>query len=352
MPNGRGGKPPSSPSVTLPRWGRLKKETNKKEKNHENFDKNIRENWSIGCNPQNSTHTHTHTCSLLLSFLSTLFVFSSLSFATTPDISASTTTVSCSDSAINTNNAPANLEINWEPNTINLHWYNGNTELTVPSESQTCTYDGALIPPATIPTRTGYTFAGWKVRDLPYGYTKLEYIHFCATCGINTQKRIGANFEIYATMMYSSSGTIKHKRVLGSNASIDEDFKVAFYSGTLFYSCISGESVNGGIGTPGPDKKFTFGISPEWLQYYNGTRKTLNRPYTGNANLMIGGRGNADVMPMRVYNVKMYNDGNLELNLIPAQRNSDNVLGMWDTVGKTFYTNAASGSFTAGPDAY
>ena len=97
--------------------------------------------------------------------MSTLFVFISVSFATTPDIPATTTTVSCNDSAINTNNAPANLEINWEANTINLRWYSNNTLIqNVPAVSSSCEYDSTLTPPATIPTRTGYTFTGWRVR--------------------------------------------------------------------------------------------------------------------------------------------------------------------------------------------
>ena len=35
---------------------------------------------------------------------------------------------------------------------------------------------------------------------------------------------------------------------------------------------------------------------------------------------------------------------------IPAKRNSDNVLGMYDTVSGTFFTNAGTDSFTAGPE--
>ncbi len=35
----------------------------------------------------------------------------------------------------------------------------------MPSASQSCTYDGTLTPPATIPQKTGYTFKGWRVRS-------------------------------------------------------------------------------------------------------------------------------------------------------------------------------------------
>ena len=280
--------------------------------------------------------------------MSTLFVFSSVSFAD-PNIAPDTNSADCDNSTLTTYSGTSNLTADWEANTINLHWYNGNTEITVPSESQTCTYDGALIPPPPL-EREGYTFAGWKVRDLPYGYTKLEYIHFCTTCKFNTQKRIGAAFEIYGTIMYSS-GTQSYRNILYSTLNTNSfvDFQVGWFGNTLLNSTISNDSGSGGIGTPGPNKKFTFGISPEWLQNYKGTRSTLRRPYTGNGYLIVVGGGSNNTVSMHVYNVKMYNNGNLDLNLIPAQRNSDNVLGMWDTVSKTFYINAGSGSFTAGP---
>ena len=44
------------------------------------------------------------------------------------------------------------------------------------------------------------------------------------------------------------------------------------------------------------------------------------------------------------------NSGTLKLNLIPCYRISDTVIGMYDTVSNTFYTNAGSGSFTKGVD--
>lgn len=37
-------------------------------------------------------------------------------------------------------------------------------------------------------------------------------------------------------------------------------------------------------------------------------------------------------------------------NLIPAKRNSDSVVGMYDTVSGTFFTNAGTGTFIAGPE--
>ena len=60
------------------------------------------------------------------------------------------------------NNSTANVEANWNANTININWYNGDTKIT----SNTCTYDGTITLP-TEPTKPGYTFAGWKLRAAP-----------------------------------------------------------------------------------------------------------------------------------------------------------------------------------------
>ena len=108
------------------------------------------------------THTHTHTSKALLSiFVIFVFVFPSFS---DPDIANNVTTPYCDDSILESDTGPVNIEINWEPNEINLHWYDGDTELNVASESQSCLYDTTLTPPVNIPTKTGYTFRGWKTK--------------------------------------------------------------------------------------------------------------------------------------------------------------------------------------------
>ena len=57
------------------------------------------------------------------------------------------------------NNSTANVEANWNANTININWYNGDTRIL----QNTCTYDGSITLP-TEPTKPGYTFAGWRLR--------------------------------------------------------------------------------------------------------------------------------------------------------------------------------------------
>ena len=50
-----------------------------------------------------------------------------------------------------------------------------------------------------------------------------------------------------------------------------------------------------------------------------------------------------------IYSCKIYDNGTLVRDLIPA-RNSSGTLGLYDAVNGTFYTNAGTGTFTAGAD--
>lgn len=53
----------------------------------------------------------------------------------------------------------------------------------------------------------------------------------------------------------------------------------------------------------------------------------------------------------RIYYFDTYNNGVCIQKLVPAKRLSDNVLGMYDVITKAFFTNAGTGTFTAGPNA-
>lgn len=60
-----------------------------------------------------------------------------------------------------------------------------------------------------------------------------------------------------------------------------------------------------------------------------------------------GSRGD-DYWRGKIYYIKVWNSGNLELYLVPASK--DGVNGFYDKVNKTFYTNSGSGTFTMGPE--
>lgn len=50
----------------------------------------------------------------------------------------------------------------------------------------------------------------------------------------------------------------------------------------------------------------------------------------------------------KIYEFTIIRDGNIVLNLIPAQRRSDGILGLYDEKNGVFYTNQGTGTFIAG----
>ena len=51
---------------------------------------------------------------------------------------------------------------------------------------------------------------------------------------------------------------------------------------------------------------------------------------------------------MKLYYCKIWDNGSLVRNFIPC-KNTSGTLGLYDAVNNVFYTNAGTGTFTAGP---
>ena len=52
---------------------------------------------------------------------------------------------------------------------------------------------------------------------------------------------------------------------------------------------------------------------------------------------------------IRLYSCKIYDNGTLVRDFIPAKKISDNKCGLWDKVTNAFYPNSGTGTFKAGP---
>lgn len=54
------------------------------------------------------------------------------------------------------------------------------------------------------------------------------------------------------------------------------------------------------------------------------------------------------IVPCRIWRYTYYENDVMLLDMLPAMRDSDNVLGMYDLVNDVFYTNDGTGVFTGG----
>lgn len=64
----------------------------------------------------------------------------------------------------------------------------------------------------------------------------------------------------------------------------------------------------------------------------------------------VNNGGNYNKASMKLYSCKIYNNGTLVRDFIPAKRISDGKCGLWDKVNLKFYTDEKGGNFTAGTE--
>ena len=273
------------------------------------------------------------------------------------NLSGGSTAANCTQPVLGTYSGSTNFEAKWRANDVSLRWYNEGARITdVQNASKTCTYDGALTIPATAPSRTGYTFGGWKVvPSVPAGYTELEYIEFSGAQWIDTgvvpNQDSRARVEVMATATSSGARTVGGS--YGGSSWTDKTF--GFYagatSGILYFNYNTDTNLSDIMQA---NTKYLFEIDKNKF-YINGTwKKTVSSTtFTSLENFRLGMlhlpfSGDRYLIG-RIYRFSFWDNGSLVRHLIPVKRNSDNVVGMFDTVNQTFLTNAGSGSLGAGP---
>ena len=160
-------------------------------------------------------------------------LFTVVAFATSIDSGA--TSADCDNATLGQYNGTANLEMDWQPNTINIRWYDGENQLTVQNVAQSCTYGGDLNLP-TAPTKKGYTFDGWTIDK---------------TCGLkNVDPGIGSG--IYASRNSDGSVSCYGQGCSNYNPTENERWAVIFNYGTVVGEslCSSTYGNDAHIGTP------------------------------------------------------------------------------------------------------
>ena len=131
-----------------------------------------------------------------------LIFFTTDSFAS--GIASNAASAPCTNNTLETYSGNSNLQADWQPNTIDLRWYNGNTLMNVQSAANTCVYDGALTIPSTAPSRTGYTFAGWQVRP-EMDFSTISVNNYISGYGKGLRNENDVNYCGYSGATYEES---------------------------------------------------------------------------------------------------------------------------------------------------
>lgn len=190
---------------------------------------------------------------------------------------------------------------------------------------------------------------------LPSGYTELEYIESTGTQYIDTGYTPNGNTKVVSEVMLLNWATY-WEAIFGSQ---QLQFAVLRYNNTatLCSDLFGTEDTTNTISIQ-TNQKMTVSLDAvNKTLSVDSTTKTVGYSTTMPTRSMwlfakITAQGTMDIQGsyQRHYRDTIYSSGELVRDFTPARRNSDSVLGMYDLVTNTFYTNAGSGTFIAGPD--
>ena len=198
-------------------------------------------------------------------------------------------------------------------------------------------------------------FANAFSANLPSGYTELEYIESTGTQYIDTgiAPDETMDLDLLGINLTQTSGSVR----FGSRVALN-DSSFALITTTSNFARFDYGISNYGFNFSGTYDRITFNHTTlTATAYRNGvvldSVSFSQSAFSSIYNIYLFAFNSAgQIIPAGGYKVrycKLWKSGNLVRNLIPAKRNSDNEIGMYDTVNNVFYQNAGTGEFTAGP---
>ena len=201
-------------------------------------------------------------------------------------------------------------------------------------------------------------FTGTNAVALPSGYTELEYIESTGTQYINTGFKPTADFK-HTLVFEVVSGTNSQKYICGTGVNEGRSGNVRVTGNT-----IDGIYIHVGSGAAKSllqSAQTLSGKTTLVLDLHNNATNTvlLNNRNVANSNTgtitssssmqLFGMGGSYLTNGVRIYNSVIEQNGRVVRHMVPAKRNNDNAIGMYDVENDVFYPNAGSGVFTAGP---
>ena len=182
--------------------------------------------------------------------------------------------------------------------------------------------------------------------DVPEGYTQLEYIESSKTQYIDTGFKPNQNTK--AEIKYQTPDTKSH-----CIAGCDTAWKSKGFSFYPSDAEFGNASQGSGLHRTG---QITIDILDKGVLYRDGTRRWASTSQTfscdWNFYIFAQNRNGTFNEPIseKVYYCKIWDNGTLVRDFIPARRNSDNAIGMYDLANSSFYANAGSDAFAAGAE--
>ncbi|MBQ7185721.1 MAG: hypothetical protein IJR92_02860, partial [Alphaproteobacteria bacterium] len=196
---------------------------------------------------------------------------------------------------------------------------------------------------------------------LPTGYTRLEYIESTGTQYINTGYRMTNTSGIKIVIDDTATNSPRASTAAYFVGSALQGSYMGYFTRVSSNVVASvwawnGENVLGNNITSTYSTVYINYMNDRKFIYNNGTRDYVRegdlptlKDATGN--LYLFNTSSGDYIGVgKMYSAQITENQSIVRNFVPA-KNASGVVGMYDTVGNRFYTNAGTGEFVAGPDA-
>ena len=205
-------------------------------------------------------------------------------------------------------------------------------------------------------------FGGTEQRNLPLGYTQFGRIHFDGNCYFDTGvviNSLAATVKLIAAFdSQTSSSPCLMWGYMGSNSNLPR-WGVGLYTDKWLTSA----NATSPYGTADTDKHtfttelYDNGGTPYWRSFIDGVALgsgsvSSSSTITGNTlKVYIGARNNngtaGNYIKGNFTYLEIIQDGACLAKIYPCKRDSDNVLGLYNTVTNEFLTNLGAGTLTA-----
>lgn len=190
--------------------------------------------------------------------------------------------------------------------------------------------------------------------QIPRDYVRVESIQFDGNSYINTGYKPTVNTRMVVDFKSTSTG----KWILGSRSSMGahDSFAIYINNSTQYLVHVGGntENTGGTITVSSTSTRGVFDISGTVIKYNDSTLKTYSNVLVNSSYpIYVGGMNQSGGVDNRlftgdIYSVKIYEGTTLVRNLVPCYRDSDDAVGMYDSVNGVFYTNNGTGTLSWG----
>ena len=187
---------------------------------------------------------------------------------------------------------------------------------------------------------------------LPSGYTELEYISASGTQYVDTGFRPNNDTRVVADITSPTNRSVSPQPF---GATDNTRYFVIFIGRLGMWNTRFGTSAITTIeGSDGAGDRVTIDKNKNVTSVNSYSLTLPDQTFSIDRPLYLLARNNNGIADSfcncSIYSCQIYDGDALARDLVPARRQSDSAVGLYDTVTGTFYGNAGTGSFTAGPE--